>query len=62
MRMPMGMGMCVGEVRAVGSLVHRFIDAIVNGGELHPSFEEGLRVQILMDKIRRADESGRWLS
>lgn len=51
-----------GRISAVSRLVRRFVDAILvgAGGESRPNLEDGVRVQILIDAIRRADLLGRW--
>lgn len=51
-----------GRVLAVSGMVRRFLDAIDGGPEMRPNIEHGLRVQALIDKIRRANEAGQWQS
>jgi predicted dehydrogenase len=51
-----------GRVAATGAVVRRFVDAIRTGAPMSPSFEDGLRVQELIDAIRDADRRGPWPS
>jgi predicted dehydrogenase len=49
-----------GRVTAASGLVRRFVDAIVSHSPMNPDFEDGLRVQQLIDAIRAADRLGTW--
>jgi len=52
-----------GRIAAVSRLVRDFLDAIDgSGGALRPDLEDGLRVQMLIDRMRRADVEGTWQS
>ena len=44
-----------GRVAATGTIVRRFLDAVLNGGTLNPNLADGLRVQQWIDRIRAAD-------
>lgn len=49
-----------GRIPLVGRLAARFVDWIRNGVPAHPDFEDGLRVQNLLEAARRSDASGCW--
>jgi predicted dehydrogenase len=51
-----------GGVAATGGVVRRFVEAIRPAGSMCASFEDGLRVQELIDAIRNADRRGPWPS
>jgi predicted dehydrogenase len=50
-----------GDVRVLPAarLVRRFVDGILHGASVAPNLEHGLRVQRLLDALRRADHTGR---
>lgn len=50
------------RVRPVSALVRRFVDAVLNGGQMRPDLADGVRVQMLLDAVRSADRSGGWVS
>lgn len=50
-----------GRVLAVGRLVDRFVDWVRTGVPAIPSFEEGYRVQCLVDWARQAHATGGWV-
>jgi predicted dehydrogenase len=50
-----------GRIAPVSRLAGRFLDAIEQRRPVSPSFAEGYRVQVLLDAVRRAHASGRWL-
>jgi predicted dehydrogenase len=50
-----------GRIAPVSRLAAAFLDAIERGSPTRIGFVEGLRVQSLLDKARRAHELGRWL-
>lgn len=50
-----------GRIAPVSRLATEFIDAIQSGRPAVPGFTEGLRVQVLLDAARRANNGGRWL-
>ena len=41
------------RVKAVRKLAQRFVDACLQNKQMHPSFKDGLRVQELVEKIRK---------
>jgi len=41
---------------------YEFLSAVAEGGEFEPSFEQGYKVQKLLDAVERADERGEWVS
>jgi predicted dehydrogenase len=45
-----------GRVGATGRLVSRFIDAILGGDPMVPGFEEGVRVQRILDALRSGQQ------
>jgi predicted dehydrogenase len=47
---------------AFGRVAHNFYAAIRYGAEPDPSLHEGLRVQALLDAVRRADAERRWVA
>ena len=49
-----------GRVSLVGRLAARFVDWIRNGVPAHPDFEDGLRVQNLLEAARQSNASGCW--
>jgi len=49
-----------GRIAATAGIVRRFLDAVETGGAASPDFEDGLRVQRLIDAIREADRVGTW--
>ncbi len=49
-----------GRVVAVSSVLSRFLAWIADGETQAPSFEEGVRVQRLLDAARESHQSGRW--
>ncbi len=51
-----------GRIAAVGSLARRFVDAIQGGKEMVPNLQDGVRVQSLIDTMRRSHRSGGWQS
>jgi predicted dehydrogenase len=40
---------------------YEFLSAAAEGGEFHPSFGDGYRVQRVLDAVERSDESGEWV-
>lgn len=50
-----------GRIAAVGRLASRFLDWIHDGTPRRPSFEEGHRVQCLLEAARRAHAAGTWV-
>jgi predicted dehydrogenase len=50
-----------GRIAPVSRLAARFLDEIQRGASAKNGFREGLRVQALLDKARRANELGHWL-
>ena len=51
-----------GRIAPFVRLAQRFIDAVKeNRTDVHPSFEDGFRAQILMDLARQAHEERRWV-
>lgn len=50
-----------GRIAPVSRLASRFLDAIEQRRPVSPDFAEGYRVQVLLDAVRRAHASGRWL-
>jgi predicted dehydrogenase len=50
-----------GRIAPVSRLAAAFLDGIESGSPQKNGFAEGLRVQILLDKARRAHDLGRWL-
>jgi predicted dehydrogenase len=51
-----------GRIAPVSRLAAAFLDGIERGSPQKNGFAEGLRVQILLDKARRAHDLGRWLA
>jgi len=51
-----------GRVYPVSRIAGRFLEAICSGGTAVPNFVDGLRVQLLLDTLRLADQSGSWQS
>jgi len=49
-----------GRIAPVSRLAAGFLDAIQSGQPAVPGFAEGLRVQVLLDAARRANNCGRW--
>jgi len=49
-----------GRITATASIIRRFVDSIVSNTSVTPNLEDGLRVQHLLDSMRRSHESGRW--
>ncbi len=49
-----------GRIWAVGRLVRRFVDAIVDGTPLTPSIADGLGAQRIIDAMREAHRTGQW--
>lgn len=49
------------RIAPVSRLASRFIDAIEQRRPVTPGFGEGYRTQMLLDAVRRAHVSGRWL-
>jgi predicted dehydrogenase len=41
---------------------YEFLSAVAERGEFEPSFEQGYKVQKLLDAVERADERGEWVS
>jgi len=51
-----------GLILPFSRIAQRFRDAITTGGrDVHPSFREGLRTQILLDAVDRSDKERIWL-
>jgi predicted dehydrogenase len=50
-----------GRIAPVSRLASAFLDGIERGVATPAGFEEGLRVQVLLDKARQAHDLGRWL-
>ena len=50
-----------GRIAPVSRLAARFLDAIESGQPTSVGFEQGLRVQALLDLARRANKLGLWL-
>jgi predicted dehydrogenase len=40
---------------------YEFLSAVAHGEEFHPSFEDGYRVQRVLDAIQASDETGEWV-
>ena len=51
-----------GRIGAAGSIVRRFVDAVLAGVPVEPNLAHGLRVQRLMAAARAADRSGAYQS
>ena len=49
-----------GRVIAVSEVLGRFLAWIADGQPRTPSFEEGVRVQRLLDAARQSHQNGRW--
>jgi predicted dehydrogenase len=49
-----------GRIAPVSRLAAGFLDAIQSGQPAVPGFAEGLRVQVLLDAARSANNVGRW--
>lgn len=49
-----------GRIAAVGCVMKRFVDWMDNGEKQHPSFQDGLRVQQLIEIIRDSHEQRSW--
>jgi predicted dehydrogenase len=49
-----------GRIAVVGRLVGRFLDWALTGARSRPSFEDGLRVQVLLDAAWRSRTEGTW--
>jgi predicted dehydrogenase len=49
-----------GRTAAAARIAGRLVDAVSSGGRVRPDLRDGLRVQILIEAIRAADESGAW--
>jgi predicted dehydrogenase len=49
------------RIGPVSRLVGRFLDACEGGGAVSPGLAEGYRVQVLIDAVRRAHATGRWV-
>ncbi len=49
-----------GRIAPVARLIRRFLTATANGEGHGTAFEQGYRVQTLIDAARRAHDSGRW--
>jgi predicted dehydrogenase len=58
--LPIGEPGSDGRVQAVGQLVRRFIDAIVDGTPMTPSLDDGLAAQRVLDALREAHRTGTW--
>jgi predicted dehydrogenase len=50
-----------GRIPAVSSLASRFLGWIETGTVTRPNFEDGLRVQVLLDAALRSDRTGAWV-
>jgi len=50
-----------GRIAPVARLASSFLDAIGSGRRAVPGFAEGLRVQVLLDAARRANNTGNWV-
>lgn len=50
-----------GRIPAVASLASHFLDWIETGTATRPNFEDGLRVQALLDAALRSDRIGAWV-
>lgn len=50
----------IGWIRYHVACLYSFLDAIVNNKKTSPDFEEGLKVQRIMDAIMQSSKSGRW--
>lgn len=50
-----------GRIVSVGRLVERFVDWIDHSTPAHPDFQDGCRVQALLEAARRSHESGCWV-
>jgi predicted dehydrogenase len=50
-----------GRIAPVSRLARRFLDSIKSGQQATPGFAEGLRVQVLIDAARRANNVGNWV-
>src|SRR6185503_5288097 len=46
-----------GRIGAVAPIVTRFVDAIQTGGSVRPNLADGLRVQVLLERIRGSHDS-----
>lgn len=51
-----------GRIAAVACIVKRFVDWIVTGVPSTPSFQDGLRVQSLLEAARKSHELGCWVN
>ena len=49
-----------GRVAPVSRIAGRFVEAILNGGQVSPGLREGTLVQALLDTLRLAHQSGAW--
>lgn len=50
-----------GRIAPVSRLASSFLDAVESGQRAVPGFAEGLRVQVLLDAARRANNTGGWV-
>ena len=50
-----------GRIAPVSRLAAAFLDGVERGQPTSASFVQGLRVQVLLDIARRANDLGRWL-
>ena len=50
-----------GQIAPVSRLASGFLDSIESGQRAAPGFAEGLRVQVLLDAARRANNAGNWV-
>ena len=50
-----------GRIAPVARLASNFLDAIEGGQRAVPGFAEGLRVQVLLDAARRANNDTSWV-
>jgi len=41
---------------------YEFLSAIAGDGEYHPDFQDGLRVQRVLDAVERSDAAGEWVA
>lgn len=51
-----------GRIEAFIKIADQFIKAIKNKTKATPSFEDGLRVQIIMEAIKKSDKLKRWIN
>lgn len=50
-----------GRIQAVSNLVNRFTDWIIDGSSQNPNFEDGLRVQRLIETAKQSMQTKQWV-